>query len=250
MPLLVSVRSGEEVSAALAGGADIIDAKEPARGSLGAVDPEVLSAIAARTPGSVPLSVALGDCATEEEARRAVSAARLPKRSAPVYLKLGFAGVASVERVVSLLQTAITTATASVLDPDIVGVAYADHRGAGTIPPEDVLHATVAARARGLLIDTYRKDGRGLLDHLSLDRVSALSVSARAAGLLFAVAGSLDSDAISRLAPMADILGVRGAACRGGRTGTVTAELVAELRRLAFARPALAAAKVSTPSSR
>ena len=57
MRLLVSVRSAEEVSAALAGGADIIDAKEPARGSLGRVTPAVLSAIAARTPASVPLSV-------------------------------------------------------------------------------------------------------------------------------------------------------------------------------------------------
>jgi (5-formylfuran-3-yl)methyl phosphate synthase len=243
MPLLVSVRSAEEVSAALAGGADIIDAKEPARGSLGAVDPEVLSAIAARTPGSMPLSVALGEFAAEEEVRRAVLAARLPRRGAPVYLKLGFAGVASVERVVSLLRTAVATATASVLNSYIVGVAYADHRGAGSLSPEDGLRATVAARASGLLIDTSRKDGRALLDHLSLDRLSALSVSARAAGLLFAVAGSLDPDTISRVAPFADVLGVRGAACRGGRTGMVSAERVAELRHRALARPALVTAR-------
>src|SRR5919109_5256082 len=113
MPLLVSVRSGEEVPTALAGGADIIDAKEPARGSLGAVDPEVLSAVAAQTPRSVPLSVALGDFAAEEEVRRAVSAVRLPKRDAAVYFKLGFAEVASVERVVCLLRMAVATATAS-----------------------------------------------------------------------------------------------------------------------------------------
>ena len=37
MQLLVSVRSAVEVAPALAGGADIIDAKEPDRGSLGAV---------------------------------------------------------------------------------------------------------------------------------------------------------------------------------------------------------------------
>lgn len=243
MPLLVSVRSAEEVAAALAGGADIIDAKEPARGSLGAVDPEVLSAIAARTPRSVPLSVALGDFAAEEEVGRAVLAARLPKRVAPVYLKLGFAGVVSVERVVSLLRTAVATATASVPHPHIVGVVYADHSEAGTLSPEDVLRATVAARASGLLIDTSRKDGRGLLDHLPLDRLSALSVSARAASLLFAVAGSLDPDAISRVAPIADVLGVRGAACHGGRTGMVNAERVAELRRRALVRPALATAR-------
>src|SRR4051812_47948913 len=42
MELLVSVRSAKEVEAALAGGADIIDAKEPSRGSLGAVSPKVL----------------------------------------------------------------------------------------------------------------------------------------------------------------------------------------------------------------
>ena len=43
MRLLVSVRSAAEVGPALAGGADIIDAKEPGRGSLGAGDrPTVL----------------------------------------------------------------------------------------------------------------------------------------------------------------------------------------------------------------
>src|ERR671925_425475 len=104
MPLLVSVRSGEEVPAALA--------------------------VAAQTPRSVPLSVALGDFAAEEEVRRAVSAVRLPKRDAAVYFKLGFAEVASVERVVCLLRMAVATATAGGSTPDIVGVAYADHRAA------------------------------------------------------------------------------------------------------------------------
>jgi (5-formylfuran-3-yl)methyl phosphate synthase len=231
MPLLVSVRSAEEVSAALAGGADIIDAKEPARGSLGAVSPEVLSAIAALTPEWVPLSVALGDCTTEQQVRSAVTAARLPQRSAPVYLKLGLAGIASTGHVVRLVRTAVETAATITPSPGIVGVAYADHRAARTLPPEDVLRAATAARASGLLVDTWSKDGRGLLEHLPIERLSALSAGTRAAGLLFAVAGSLDPGTISRIAPMADVLGVRGAACRGGRSGTVTAELVAELRR-------------------
>ena len=47
MRLLVSVRAAAEVAPALAGGADIIDAKEPARGSLGAVSPTRLREIAA-----------------------------------------------------------------------------------------------------------------------------------------------------------------------------------------------------------
>ena len=42
MRLLVSVRSAAEARAALSGGADIIDAKEPSLGSLGAVGPLAL----------------------------------------------------------------------------------------------------------------------------------------------------------------------------------------------------------------
>jgi len=240
MPLLVSVRSAEEVAAALAGGADIIDAKEPARGSLGPVEAAVLAAIARRTPGSVPLSVALGDCASAGEVRAAIDAARLPKRGAPAYLKLGFAGVASVERIAELLETAVAAAAEAANESRIVAVAYADHGAAGTLTPEDVLRAAIAARANGFLVDTLQKDGRVLLDHLSLERLTALSLSARGAGLLFALAGSLEPDAISRVAAIADVVGVRGAACRGGRAGVVDAVRVAELRRRVGPRPRLA----------
>jgi uncharacterized protein (UPF0264 family) len=236
MRLLVSVRSAEEVAAALAGGADIIDAKEPARGSLGAVTPAVLSGIAARTPASVPLSVALGDCTDLDELRAAMDAARLSTRGGPVYLKLGFAGVPSVERITALLEAAAGSASGG----GIVAVGYADFGPAGTPPPEDVLRAAVAARVTGLLVDTWLKDGRRLSDHLSIQRLTTLSLSARAAGLLFALAGNLDPDAIAPLVGIADVFGVRGAACRGGRSGAVDAGRVAELRRRLGLRPPLA----------
>src|SRR5262245_5797420 len=227
MRLLVSVRDGEEVAAALAGGADIIDAKEPARGSLGAVTAAVLATIAAGTPASVPLSVALGDCTNLDELRAALTTARPGERRAPVYLKVGFAGVQSLERISALLETAVGSAS----NARIVAVGYADFGVAGSASPEEVLRAAVAARAGGFLVDTWLKDGRALLEHLSIDRLTALSLMARAAGLLFAVAGSLNPDAISRLAGIADVLGVRGAACRGGRAGAVDEECVAHLRR-------------------
>jgi uncharacterized protein (UPF0264 family) len=227
MQLLVSVRSGEEVAPALAGGADIIDAKEPARGSLGAVTAAVLATIAARTPASMPLSVALGDCTVHDELRAALAVAKTAERTAPVYLKVGFSGVRSREKMTALLETAIGSANGA----RVVAVGYADFGAAAGAPPEEVLRAAVAARAGGFLVDTCLKDGRALLDHLSIERLTALSLSARAAGLLFAVAGSLDPDAISCLAGIADVLGVRGAACRGGRSGTVDEKRVARLRR-------------------
>ena len=62
--LLVSVRSPEEARTALAGGADIIDIKEPDRGSLGRARPDVIEAVAmlaGRAAPETPLSVALGE---------------------------------------------------------------------------------------------------------------------------------------------------------------------------------------------
>ena len=230
MQLLVSVRAGDEVAAALAGGADIIDAKEPARGSLGPVSPEVLRAIAGRLPESVPLSVALGDFTAPEAVRLAVAGAKVPVRRAPTYLKLGFAGERSEAVVTSLIAAALETTAAMSVRPTVVPVAYADHVSAGSLAPEDLFRAALAAGARGFLVDTCMKDGRGLLEWVDLERLRALSASARSAGLLLAIAGSLDPAGLDRLASLADVVGVRGAACRGGREGSVDAALVRRLR--------------------
>jgi uncharacterized protein (UPF0264 family) len=54
--LLVSVRSAVEARAARAGGCDLIDAKEPSRGPLGAVTPDVLAEV--RCPRLVAVAYA------------------------------------------------------------------------------------------------------------------------------------------------------------------------------------------------
>src|SRR5262245_51567751 len=70
MQLLVSVSSAEEVRAAIDGGADIIDAKDPALGPLGAVSPDALRRIHAATEGTLTLSAALGDAIGEATIER------------------------------------------------------------------------------------------------------------------------------------------------------------------------------------
>src|SRR6476620_4190786 len=59
--LLVSVRSAVEALAALAGGADVIDVKEPSQGSLGAADDNTISAVVRAVAGRAPVSAALGE---------------------------------------------------------------------------------------------------------------------------------------------------------------------------------------------
>jgi uncharacterized protein (UPF0264 family) len=77
---------------------------------------------------------------------------------------------------------------------------------------------------------------------MPLERLSPLSAAARAAGLLFAVAGSLDRETVPLVVGIADVIGVRGAACRGGRTGRVDAGRVRQLRALIGERAALSSA--------
>ncbi len=179
MRLLVSVRVPEEVGPALAGGADIIDAKEPAQGSLGAVAPEVLARIAERTPASVALSVALGDAGDPDQLSLAVAATALPERRAETFVKIGFGGCSS-DAMIPILRAGLEAAVHRGLV--LVPVAYADHASAGSPPPDQVLGAASAAGARALLIDTYLKDGRSLLDWIDFARPGPAPTSGPASG--------------------------------------------------------------------
>lgn len=231
MELLVSVRSAAEVGAALAGGADIIDAKEPGRGSLGAVAAEVLSEIMSRVPDDVSVSAALGDHSCPEEVVSAVASLELFPRPAPLYLKLGFAGVSSEARIERLMATAVAASSGGHAPARFIAVAYADVSRAGTVSPYSMTGLAARSGAVGILLDTHCKDGIGLLGWMEPEDLERWVGEARSQGLLTALAGGLgrdDLERVSRASP--DVLGVRGAACIGGREGRVDRDRVRALR--------------------
>ena len=231
MLLLVSVRSAAEVESALAGGADIIDAKEPTRGSLGPVSAQTLTEIVRHVPPGQGFSAAAGDVSTVEEVRGALAGMDLPPRDGPTFLKLGFAGVQSPELVSNLLSTAVRLAARQRSSPHIIAVAYADSDRAGSLGTDDVCRLACEAGVRGILIDTCIKDGASLLSWMSLPALAQCVEEARAAGLLTALAGALGPEHLTdAAAAQPDILGFRGAACDTGRAGRVSAERVARLR--------------------
>ena len=195
MRLLVSVRMPEEVDAALAGGADIIDAKEPAHGSLGSVTPQMLARIAGRVPSDVPLSIALGDATDSDHLRRLVAGAGSPDSRAETFVKVGFKGVPAGV-LIPMIRAGLEAADVGVV---LVPVAYADHESAGSPSADQVLAAAKAARARALLVDTYLKDGRSLLDWIDLPGLVRMGAEARGAGMLFALAGSLHGQQLESL---------------------------------------------------
>ena len=229
MRLLISVADAAEARLALEGDADIIDVKDPTRGSLGAVDASVLREIADTVGSARPISAALGDAADEhavENAARAAATNRL------AYVKLGFAGVADTAKVESLIAAALSGVRSVSSSGGVVAVAYADAARVDSVSPDKVIEAAERARAVGVLLDTARKDGGALFDLMDQVRVGRWVRLAHEAALTVALAGSLTAaDLASARALGADIAGVRGAACEGGRVGRISRERVAALVR-------------------
>ncbi len=231
MRLLVSVASASEASSALAGGADVIDAKDVQAGALGAVSLEVLREIHAAVAGARIVTAALGDAADEAAIERA---AREFAAAGAALVKIGFAGITSGGRVAAVIAAAVRGASAgSDGNSGVVAVAYADADRAESLAPSALVEVAARAGAVGLLLDTADKGGLGLRALVAPDVLAARVAEAHDAGLLVALAGKLTADDLPfARAAGADIAGVRGAACEGGRTGRVAADRVRLLRTL------------------
>lgn len=238
--LLVSVRNAAEAAAALAGGAAIIDVKEPAHGPLGAADPRTIAAIAAAVGTRTAWTMACGELRTgvagiAAHLERVGERLRAtPSTVPPAAVKAGLAGLAAGDwqAAVRQLWTALPPAA------DRVAVAYADWRVAAAPPPEDVVALAASAGAALMLVDTFDKSGGGLLEWCPPPRLAELIGAARAAGLRVAVAGRItmaEIPTISALGP--DVVALRSAVCSNdeggsGRLGTVREELVRRACRL------------------
>jgi uncharacterized protein (UPF0264 family) len=227
--LLVSVRSPEEARAALQGGCDLLDVKEPDRGSLGAADAEVVEAvceIAGRTSEPKPVSVALGELADWSEG----PVPSLDRRVS--FAKLGLSGCDQRSDWPLRWRGLRDRFDAAGGGPlDWVAVLYADAEAQGP-GPFALIDLAATTGCRGILVDTFSK-GRGrLFDHVSPDQLAKWREGAGAAGLMFAVAGSLRAEDLPRLTAFdPDIVAIRGAACQGGRrTAEVCAVAVQRFR--------------------
>jgi hypothetical protein len=208
--LIVSVRDAAEARVALAGGASLLDVKEPSRGPLGRADDAAIREVLDAAAGA-PVSAAMGEW-------RDHGGGAVPHRDRLTFVKWGLAGAADGWRE----RLAEARAMAEAGSPcRVVLAAYADHRRAGAPPPAEVVHQALHERYAAVLLDTWGKDGTTLLDWLSVHEVHALAESCRAAGVRVALAGGLGRRQIEVLAAARpDWFAVRGAACgQGDREG-------------------------------
>ena len=235
MKLLVSVVDAAEARLAVAGGVDIVDAKNPAEGSLGAPAPGVIAQVRDVVPAEMAAERGDRRPALPPGHRRARRGRRGPvgcgvRQARPLGRRL--------DRRTSPRSCAPrrprSTATRR-WSPSPTPTPRACR--ARPLAPSELVAAARAAGVSGCLIDTAIKDGRGLLSWLGADALAELVAEAHDAGLEIALAGELRAEDLPTVrATGADIAGVRSAACREGRrTAAIDPPRIAELRAVCAA---------------
>ena len=227
MKILISPTSLEEAEAAIAGGADIIDVKNPAEGSLGASFPWVIRRVAERIAGRpILLSATLGDLPAKPGT--AALAALGAIQSGARYIKAGLYGTRDEAEARAVMRA--VTRTCRETDATLLPVAagYADYRRFAGLDPQTIVRVARDSDAALVMLDTAIKDGATLFDALDEAELAAFASAARVAGLGVALAGSVGLRHLAALRRIgADVVGIRGAVCRGGdRRGTIDAGLV------------------------
>lgn len=218
--MLASVVDLAEAEIAIAGGADIIDLKDPKAGALGAVETSgirhVVQAIAGRRAtsavcGDLPMEPGIVLAKAEEIAATGVD-----------YVKVGFFpspdAAACAEALAGLAHKT-----------KLIAVLFADLE-----PDFGLLDVFARLGFHGAMVDTADKSKGRLLDHMRPEHVPDFVGRARALGLKVGLSGSLEEPDIPRLLPFApDFLGFRGALCdRSQRTAAMSAEAVKHIRSL------------------
>ncbi|TXN04421.1 hypothetical protein FV242_07985 [Methylobacterium sp. WL64] len=192
--LLVSVRDPAAAAAAQLAGADLIDAKDPERGALGALAPAVVNEIVARVAGAAVTS-AVADPTPESVAAMAGTGID--------WVKAGLAPAQrrDIKALAALAQTA---------PGRLIAVLFAEDGSAADLVP-----ALVRAGFAGAMIDTSGKAGVRLTDLVEPQALAAFTTACRSHGLMSGLAGSLRVTDIATLSVhRPDYFGFRGGLCR------------------------------------
>jgi (5-formylfuran-3-yl)methyl phosphate synthase len=216
--MLASVTGLEEAEIAVRQGADIVDLKEVGVG-FGAVAPQVVRATVAAVARRRPVSAVVGEAV---DLARTIAVGSELAAAGPAWLKIGLPPAALRDDVISALALLARRTR-------LIGVMFADDGADSAFIP--VMAANGFA---GVMLDTARKTGTRLLDHMDVTALARFVDAAHSHGLMAGVAGSLEMPDIPRLLPLKpDVLGFRRALCAGhDRQAPVDAAAVAAVRAL------------------
>ncbi len=219
--MLASVVDELEARLVASLGADIIDAKNPSAGALGALPVETVAAIRAAVPRRIPVSATIGDPVDDVPAT--IASVRGMAAAGADFVKVGLSNATSGAAIAEALGGL------DVGRARLVGVLLAEE-GVDL----DIVAAAGAAGFAGLMLDTGHKRRGGLPDILSASALRDFVAATHAAGMFAGLAGSLRAEHVAQLLSLQpDVLGFRGGLCRQGeRTAEIDAEAVRAIRRI------------------
>lgn len=229
MKVLVSPMSLAEAVEAIEGGADIIDVKNPAEGSLGANFPWVIAEVAelAKKHGK-EISATTGDMPFKP------GTASLAALGAAVagadYIKVGLYGVKNAEEAYEMMSAVVRAVKDYDSSKKVVAAGYGDFYRISSVSPLDLPAVVSKAGADIVMVDTAIKDGSSLFDHMKIEDVRKFVTLAKENGLMVALAGNIGWGHIEMLKELSpDIIGVRSIVCEGDRSSMIKRELVVKL---------------------
>jgi (5-formylfuran-3-yl)methyl phosphate synthase len=218
--VLISPIDTAEALVAWECGTDIIDIKNIQEGSLGASFPWVIRDVIRRVNDpKVVFSATLGDLPHKPGT---ASLAALGAVTAGVkYVKAGLHGSKTVEEGTALMKAVVRACKDQSADVTVVTAGYADYRRFGGLTPLQLVEIAAASRSDLVMVDTFIKDGKNLLDAMNEDELAEFVAAAHDKGLKVALAGSVRAEHLPLLQHTgADVVGVRGAVCSGYDRGT------------------------------
>lgn len=234
--LLVSVRGPKEAVAAAEGGAHIADVEYPGS-ALGTPYPLNINAVRGALDEAgfkeMPISTNIGE---EQHDRASACQAALGVAVAGAdYVKCGLGGLGP-KAAAYLGRNLVRTIRHWCPDAKVYPAVFPDEEFAEIFDPlVDGPGLVTAIDCDGLLIDTFKKDtGKGLVDHYSIEQITAWVDVLHSTGKEAWVAGSVGrGDMPSIWATGVDVICVRGAACESAaesqRFGQVTSSIVQTL---------------------
>lgn len=200
---LASITDSDEARQALAAGADIIDAKNPHAGALGALPFDTVRAIVDAVGGRAPVSATIGDFPAME-AHAVSHAVSMMGATGVDFVKIGLFPAPALDDCLAELAPLCNRYR-------LVAVLFADRN-----PDIPLANRLAGYGFAGIMLDTLDKSAGGLLRHQPVTQLERFVAQARALDLISGLAGSLRAADIPLLAPLGpDYLGFRGALCHG-----------------------------------
>lgn len=217
--MLASVTNVKEALMALGAGVEMIDLKNPAAGALGALDHALVKNIVQAINHRGAVSATIGDLPMQS--KLIVDATQAMLRAGVDIVKIGFFGQSLHEQCLDALHDLAT-------EHKLIAVMFADES-----PNLKLLDKIAEAGFFGVMLDTAHKNGKHLLNHMSIDQLSLFVKDAKVQGLEVGLAGSIQAihiETLSQAKP--SYLGFRGAICEESkRTSKIDSKKILQLKK-------------------